>query len=58
VLRLTSDGDENYHVHGYNLDQKVAAGVEAQFEFTADTAGRFDVESHVTDKVYLVLDVS
>jgi hypothetical protein len=57
VLRLMSDGDEQYHVHGYDLEQKVAAGVEAQFEFTADMAGSFEVESHVTHKVYLVLEV-
>jgi hypothetical protein len=58
ILRLTSDSDENYHVHGYDLEQKVAAGVEAQFEFKADMAGDFEVESHVTDKVYVVLHVS
>ena len=58
VLRLTSDGDEDYHVHGYDLEQKVAAGVEAQFQFNADKAGSFEVESHVTNKVYVVLHVS
>jgi hypothetical protein len=58
ILRLTSDSDEDYHVHGYDLEQKVAAGVEAQFEFKADMAGDFEVESHVTDKVYVVLHVS
>ena len=58
VLRLASDTDENYHVHGYDLEQKVAAGVEAQFEFTADKAGDFEVESHNTEKVYVVLHVS
>ena len=57
VLRLTSDSDEDYHVHGYDLEQKVAAGVEAQFEFTADKTGDFEVESHNTDKVYVVLHV-
>jgi hypothetical protein len=57
VLRLTSDSDEDYHVHGYDLEQKVAAGVEAQFEFTADKAGDFEVESHITEKVYVVLHV-
>ena len=57
VLRLVSDTDETYHVHGYDLEQKVAAGVEAQFEFTADKAGDFEVESHNTDKVYVVLHV-
>jgi hypothetical protein len=58
VLRLVSDTDETYHVHGYDLEQKVAAGVEAQFEFTADKAGDFEVESHNTEKVYVVLHVS
>jgi hypothetical protein len=58
ILRLTSDSDEDYHVHGYDLEQKVAAGVEAQFEFKADMAGDFEVESHVTEKVYVVLHVS
>jgi hypothetical protein len=58
ILRLTSDSDEEYHVHGYDLEQKVAAGVEAQFEFSADMAGDFEVESHVTDKVYVVLHVA
>jgi len=57
VLRLVSDTDETYHVHGYDLEQKVAAGVEAQFEFTADKAGDFEVESHNTEKVYVVLHV-
>ncbi|HKA04471.1 MAG TPA: hypothetical protein VKD67_09080 [Acidimicrobiales bacterium] len=58
ILRLTSDSDEDYHVHGYDLKQKVAAGVEAQFEFKADMAGDFEVESHVTHKVYVVLHVA
>ena len=58
ILRLTSDSDEDYHVHGYDLEQKVAAGVEAQFEFKADMAGDFEVESHVTNKVYVVLHVA
>lgn len=57
-LRLLSDSDEQYHVHGYDLEGKAAAGVEYDFEFTADKAGRFEVESHTTDKVLLVLEVS
>jgi hypothetical protein len=58
VLRLLSDTDQTYHVHGYDLEQKVAAGVEASFEFTADQAGSFEVESHTTDKVLAVLRVA
>jgi hypothetical protein len=58
VLRLVSDGDENYVIPGYNLRQRVAAGVEAQFEFQADKAGSFPVQSTVTNKTYLVLEVA
>ena len=58
VLRLLSDTDQTYHVHGYDLEQKTAAGVEASFEFTADQAGSFEVESHTTDKVLAVLEVA
>jgi len=58
VLRLLSDTDQTYHVHGYDLEQKAAAGVEASFEFTADQAGSFEVESHTTDKLLAVLRVS
>jgi hypothetical protein len=58
VLRLIDESsDEEYHIHGYDLEQKVAKGVEAQFEFTADQKGSFEVESHTTDKVLVVLQV-
>jgi hypothetical protein len=58
VLRLLSDSDQTYHVHGYDLEQTAAAGVEASFEFTADQAGSFEVESHTTDKVLATLQVA
>ena len=57
VLRLLSDTDQDYHVHGYDLEKQAAAGVEATFEFTADKAGTFEVESHTTDKVLATLQV-
>jgi hypothetical protein len=57
-LRLLSDDDEEYHVHGYDLVGKAAAGVEYDFEFVADKAGRFDVESHTNNNVLLVIDVA
>ena len=58
VLRLLSDTDQEYHVHGYELEKQAAAGVEATFEFTADTAGSFEVESHTTDTVLATLQVA
>jgi len=58
VLRLLSDTDQEYHVHGYDLEKQAAAGVETTFEFTADTPGSFQVESHTTDKVLATLQVT
>ena len=58
VLRLLSDTDQEYHVHGYDLEKQAAAGVETTFEFTADTPGSFEVESHTTDKVLATLQVT
>ena len=57
ILRLVSDSDQEYHVHGFELEQQVAAGVEATFEFTADVAGSFDVESHTNDAVLAIIQV-
>jgi hypothetical protein len=57
-LRLLSDGDEDYHVEGYDLDGKAAAGVEFDFEFIADKTGLFKVTSGTSDDILLVLSVS
>jgi hypothetical protein len=57
VITLQSDQDEEYHLHDYDLTQKAAAGVEATLNFVADKPGRFELESHVTDEVLLVLEV-
>jgi hypothetical protein len=57
IITMQSDQDEEYHLHGYDLTQRAAAGVEAIFSFTADQPGRFELESHVTHDVLLVLDI-
>ncbi len=49
---------QTYHLHGYDLEQEVAAGEPASFSFTADQAGTFEVESHETEEVLVVLEVS
>jgi len=58
VITLQSDQDEEYHLHGFDLTEKAAAGVEATLSFVADKPGRFELESHVTDDVLLVLEVA
>jgi hypothetical protein len=57
-LRLLSDDDEDYRIEGYNLEGKAAAGVEFDFEFTADKTGQFKVTSGTSGTVLLVLSVS
>jgi hypothetical protein len=57
ILRLVSDTDQDYHVHGVDLEKQAAAGVEATFEFTADTPGDMEVESHITDTVLATIRV-
>ena len=50
---------DEFHLHGYDLGdgQEIPAGQPATFTFTADTAGRFELESHETHDVILVLEV-
>ena len=54
------NADEEFHVHGYELGdgKEVPKGEPAVFEFVADKAGDFEVESHSTETVLVVLHVS
>ena len=53
------DSADEFHLHGYDLgdSQEVAAGESVTFTFTADTAGEFELESHSTDALLLLLRV-
>ena len=57
TINMTSSAAEDYHLHGYDLEQKADAGKTSTFEFTADQTGQFDLESHITEKTLLVLVV-
>jgi plastocyanin len=46
TLRVTSDGNDELHVHGYDLHLNLIAGQPAQLSFTADHSGRFEYELH------------
>lgn len=51
--------DDEFHLHGYDLGGGVTkAGEKKTFAFTATEAGEFEVESHVTETVLVVLKVS
>ena len=44
VLNVTADVADHVHLHGYDLKADVAPGRPAKIGFTADVAGRFEVE--------------
>ena len=46
-LRWTSDRPLVLHLHGYDLEQRVAADAVAELKFTASATGRFPIEIHV-----------
>jgi hypothetical protein len=56
---LNPDEDDEFHVHGFDLGgDETPAGDEKVFAFTAGEAGDFEVESHATGDVLVVIRVS
>jgi hypothetical protein len=45
-LRWTSDRALVVHLHGYDIEQRVAAGGVSELGFTAYATGRFPLEIH------------
>jgi ABC-type glycerol-3-phosphate transport system substrate-binding protein len=58
TLNITNpNAADEYHVHGVDLEQKADRNVMATMNFTMDTPGTYQVESHVTKDVLLVIEV-
>jgi hypothetical protein len=59
-LLVTSDSDQEIHVHSTpEHEYRVKAGAHHQsFEFTVDTPGTIEVESHTLDALIVKLQVS
>lgn len=56
---VNPDADDEFHLHGYDLGGGVTTKGEAKtFTFTATEAGEFELESHVTGDVLVVVKVS
>lgn len=55
---VSSDVDDEIHVHGYDLFFELRAGVPNQLTFTADVSGIFEVETHDTHVHLFDLEVS
>ena len=59
TVQLTdAASDEQYHLHGYDLEATAKKGAAGTISFTATQTGQFDLESHITEKTLLVLFVS
>ena len=46
TLRWTSDGPYTLHLHGYDLEAKVAPETPVSIRFSARASGRFPIEIH------------
>ena len=58
ITVVNPNGADEVHVHGYDISTgEMAQGQEAVIEFVASNAGTFDIESHVSEEVVLVLTV-
>ena len=58
TLELTDPAaDQSYHLHGYDIEEDAKKGETAKLAFTASDTGQFDLESHDTKAVLLVLVV-
>lgn len=46
VIRVRSDGNDELHLHGYDLERKLKAGETASLQFDARRSGHFGLELH------------
>jgi hypothetical protein len=60
TITVTNPGDDDeFHLHGFDLGdgQVIPAGQPASFTFVADQVGSFELESHETGDVLMILEV-
>ena len=58
-ITLTNpNADDEFHLHEYDLSTgDTPKGEAAVISFSADKAGLFDLESHVTDEVLVIISI-
>jgi len=57
VLVVRTDSGEAVHLHGFNIEKDVVPDQAVRMPFTANIAGRFEVELHPTDALLAVVEV-
>ena len=56
-LQVTSDVDDELHVHGFDVEKELEAGRTTTVELQADQAGLYEVETHETELELLQLEI-
>jgi hypothetical protein len=46
---VTSDVDDEIHLHGYDIEREAGPGKPARFKFKATLEGAFELESHAAE---------
>jgi hypothetical protein len=58
VTLSNPNADDEFHLHGYDLSPgETKTGEASIISFTADKAGDFEIESHVTEDVLVIIRV-
>lgn len=57
TIEVTSEVDEELHVHGYELEADLQAGGSSTIRFTAEMTGAFEIETHDSPAVWAKLVV-
>lgn len=55
TIVVTAAEEHEFHLHGYDLE---LTGDDVKFEFVADKAGEFELETHDTEELVLTLTVA
>lgn len=58
TMRITTARADHAHLHGYELEEFTEPGETIEWVFTADMAGTYELESHVTDAIWADVVVS
>jgi hypothetical protein len=59
TLNITNpNADDEFHVHGVDIEQAAKKGEMATINFTVDEAGTFEVESHITEDVLVIIEAT
>jgi hypothetical protein len=58
IALVNPTANDEFHLHGYDIEQALKAGEQGLLSFVADKAGRFELESHVTNAPLVTLVVA